>query len=129
MAYFEHEQEAQPRRRRVFQQPVEDEQASALQEEEQAYLQQDEYTLYDEYDEDSYDEDAYDEDLYEDDMSEEEKALARRDHWRVLAGVGDFLAVVAGAVVILVLIALLVSLVNWVHADITQSFTLWQTKI
>ena len=31
--------------------------------------------------------------------------------------------------VILLLIMLLVSLINWVHADLSQSFTLWQTRM
>ena len=47
----------------------------------------------------------------------------------MLAGVGDFLGVIAGTVVILLLIMLLVSLINWVHADLSQSFTLWQTRM
>lgn len=57
---------------------------------------------------------------------EEEQAQARRDRWRVIAGVGDFFGVLAGILVILLLVALLISLVNWVLADMTQSFTLLQ---
>lgn len=60
---------------------------------------------------------------------EEELAEQRKDRFRLAAGLFDLLAVVAGAVVILVLVAVLVSLINWVHADIIQSFTLWQTRI
>lgn len=60
---------------------------------------------------------------------EEEMAEQRRDRYRMVAGLGDFLAVIAGMVVILMLIAVIVSLINWVHADIVQSFTLWQTRI
>ena len=82
-----------------------------------------------------YDE-AYDqpdtEDLYLDDselLTEEEKAALRRSHWRVLANVGDFAGVIIGTAAILILIALLISLVHWVRSDITQSFTLWQTRM
>lgn len=83
------------------------------------------------YDSAEYD-DLYDVDeLYpdEDEMTEEELAEVRRGKWRVLAGAGDFLGVVVGTAVILILIALLVSLITWVQADISQSFTLWQTKL
>ncbi|MBQ8653943.1 MAG: hypothetical protein IJ507_03320 [Clostridia bacterium] len=113
MAYFNHQKKEAQQHRRVFNEPV----ASHLDD----ALEDDDYP--DEEDYDDY------EPLDEDDMTDEERALARRDRWRVLAGVGDFLAVIAGTVVILVLIALLVSLINWVYADITQSFTLWQTKL
>ena len=113
MPYFDHENKPQERHRRAFYQPVVDDR--------------------DEDDED-YDED-YDmlpergDDPDAEDVTDEERRLARRDRWRVLAGVGDFLGVIAGTVVILLLIALLVSLINWVHADLSQSFTLWQTRM
>lgn len=115
MAYFQHKDEQQ--HQRVFQ----DRQDDGWQDENQyPYAPEEGWTA----------ENAdYDDLLDEDEMTEEERALARRDHWQVLAGVGDFLAVIVGTAVILILIALLVSLINWVHADITQSFTLWQTKI
>lgn len=113
MAYFDHEKKNDQRHRRVFHEPVNSDLDDAL-----------------ENDEDYPEEDLADyEPLDEDMMTDEERALARRDHWRVLAGVGDFLAVIAGTAVILLLVALLVSLINWVLADITQSFTLWQTKL
>lgn len=47
--------------------------------------------------------------------------------WR--PGVSDFFGVILGTVCILVLIALLVSLLNWLHADIAQNFALWQNKL
>lgn len=114
MAYFQHKDEQQ--HQRVFQDRQEDN------------WQDENRYLYDP--EEDWAEDPEDDMLLdEDEMTEEERALARRDHWQVLAGVGDFLAVIVGTAVILILVALLVSLINWVHADITQSFTLWQTKI
>ena len=123
MAYFEHDKEQTKQHHRVFQEPVASEEE--LEQEATYQLFDGDEGEYDLYQDDEY-EYEYDN---EDDLSEEERALRRRDHWRVLAGVGDFLAVVVGTAVILVLIALLVSLINWVHADISQSFTLWQTKI
>ena len=79
-------------------------------------------------------ESAYDrpEEIYledEDLLTDEEKASLRRSRWRVLASLGDFIGVLAGTAVILILIALIISLVHWVRSDITQSFTLWQTRM
>ena len=62
-------------------------------------------------------------------LDEEERAEARRSRWRMLAGVGDFFSVIAGTVVILLLTALLISLITWVQADISQTFVLLQTKM
>lgn len=81
-----------------------------------------------------YDDDDqfYEEDYepYEDDyLDEQERREVQQMRWKMLAGAGDVLAVLAGAVVILVLIALLISLLTWVQADMSQSFTLWQTKL
>ena len=78
------------------------------------------------YDDAARDDPAYDDLDDEDLLTDEEKRAARQGRFRVAAGVGDFFGVIAGTVVILVLVALLVSLVNWVHADISQTFTLWQ---
>ena len=72
------------------------------------------------------------EELYLDDddlLTEEEHAALRRSRWRVLASLGDFAGVIAGTAVILILIALIITLVHWVRSDITQSFTLWQTRM
>lgn len=107
MPYFSHQEprEDEPREP-VFQQPVEDDVG--------------------------YDDEDYDEELDFDDgqpVTDEERRLIRQGRWRVLAGVGDFFGVVAGTIAILVLTALLVSLITWVQRDITQSFTLWQTKL
>ena len=66
---------------------------------------------------------------YEDYLTEEEQLELRQSKWRMLAGIGDIFAVLASTVVILLLVALLISLITWVQADISQSFTLWQTKL
>ena len=68
--------------------------------------------------------------LEEDDLlTEEEQAALRRERWHVLANLGNFIGVIAGTALILVLIALIITLVHWVRSDITQSFTLWQTRM
>ena len=65
----------------------------------------------------------------EDLLTDEEKAALRRTRWHVLANLGDFIGVIAGTAAILVLIALILSLLHWVHSDMTQSFTLWQMRM
>lgn len=80
----------------------------------------------DEYDIDMADDDM---DLLDDESYQEEKKLRRIGRFRVAAGVMDFLGVIAGMVAVLVLIALLVSLVNWLHADILRTFTILQTRL
>ena len=78
-----------------------------------------------------YDQPDHEESYLEDDdlLTDEEKAALRRSRWRVLASLGDFAGVIVGTAVILILIALIISLVHWVRSDITQSFTLWQTRM
>ena len=58
---------------------------------------------------------------YEDELEEQ-----KREHWRLAAGVMDFLGVIVGVLVILLMVAVIISLVNWVMEDLTQSFTLIQ---
>ena len=101
--------------RRVFDHAAQDDDPYQESYDDQDY--EDEYT---------YDEDDMTYDDYMDFMTEEER---RRDKWRVFSGLADFIGVIVGAVTVLLLIALLVSLMNWVQADISQSFTLWQTKM
>lgn len=75
------------------------------------------------------DDDDIGEDLIYERLLAEEAEERRRGNYRMAAGIFDFLGVVAGAVVILLLVAMLISLINWVHADIVQSFDLWQTRM
>ena len=78
------------------------------------------------YDDDEYEDDAeYDEDY----LTEEEQNDLRRYRFRMAAGLLDFLSVVAGAVVILLLVALLVNIVTWLQADIDQMFTLLKRNL
>lgn len=70
-----------------------------------------------------------DDPLDEDLLTDEERAYLRRSHWQLISGLTDFAGVIVGTVVILILVALLVSLLNWLHADVSQTFTLWQMKL
>lgn len=86
------------------------------------------------YDEDAYEEeflDEYDEDDYDYDdyLTEEEYQDARRFRFRMAAGLLDFLLVVVGMVVILLLAALLVNMITWLQGDIDQMFTLLQRNL
>ena len=78
------------------------------------------------YDDDEYEDDEeYDEDC----LTEEEQNDLRRYRFRMAAGLLDFLSVVAGTVVILLLVALLVNIVTWLQADIDQMFTLLKRNL
>lgn len=78
------------------------------------------------YDDDEYEDDEeYDEDY----LTEEEQNDLRRYRFRMAAGLLDFLSVVAGTVVILLLVALLVNIVTWLQADIDQMFTLLKRNL
>ncbi len=59
-------------------------------------------------------------------LTEEEQAELKRSRWQLLAGLMDFAGVILGTAVILVLVTLLVSLVNWLVNDLSQSFILLQ---
>ena len=75
------------------------------------------------------DEALEDPDLYLTEEEQAEQAELRQNHWRLLSGFGDFISIIAGCAVILVLITMLVSLLNWLHSDILQSISLFQTMI
>ena len=61
-------------------------------------------------------------------LTDEERAELRRSSWQLFATLADFGGVILGTVVILVLVALLVSLLNWLVNDVTQTFTLLQMQ-
>ena len=119
-----------PEHQRVFQRPVQQEE---LPPEDEIYEEEDYQAFYEQPYEELYDQPEMDtEDYYlpeEDLLTEEELADMRRERWRMLSHLWDFLAVIAGTAVILLLMALLISLINWLYADISQGFLLWQTKI
>jgi hypothetical protein len=59
-------------------------------------------------------------------LSEEEQSELRRSHWQLLSGLADFAGVILGTGAILLLVMLLVSLINWLVGDLSQSFILLQ---
>lgn len=68
-----------------------------------------------------------DPDLLDDELlSEEEQSELRRSHWQLLSGLADFAGVILGTGAILLLVTLLVSLINWLVGDLSQSFILLQ---
>ena len=55
-----------------------------------------------------------------------EEVRRRRMKYQIFAGMFDFLAVVAGVIVIIACILLLTSLINWVVADVPVTFkSMW----
>lgn len=59
-------------------------------------------------------------------LSEEEQTELKRSHWQLLSGLADFAGVILGTGAILLLVTLLVSLINWLVGDLSQSFILLQ---
>lgn len=53
----------------------------------------------------------------------EEERQARQDKLRFAAGMTDFVGVILGLFVILLMLLLLFSLVNWLVRDISNTFT------
>jgi uncharacterized membrane protein YkgB len=64
--------------------------------------------------------------LDEDYLTEEEQEELRRSTWQMLYNLADLAGIILGAAAILLLVMLLISLLNWVAGDLTQSFTLLQ---
>jgi len=52
----------------------------------------------------------------------------KREHFRLAAGMMDFLGVVLGVICILVLLALLFSLISWLSQDISSTFSFLKTR-
>lgn len=59
----------------------------------------------------------------------EEERQARRDRLRFAAGMTDFVGVMLGFAVILVMVLLIFSLVNWLRRDISNMFTFINTRL
>jgi hypothetical protein len=80
------------------------------------------------YYDDDYD-NEYDDDIdfLEDDPEEQQMIHAGR--LRVAAGVMDFLSVIAGMVVSLLLVAMLIYLINWLVGDVGRMFAILQRRI
>lgn len=59
----------------------------------------------------------------------EEERQQKRDRLRFAAGMSDFVGVILGVLVILVMLLLIFSLVNWLRRDISNTFTLLNTRL
>lgn len=56
-----------------------------------------------------------------------EEARRRRMRFQIFAGMFDFIALIAGIIVVVLCIVLLSALINWVRADVPVTFkTLWE---
>lgn len=69
-----------------------------------------------------------------DDMPEQEELTPDREerresNLRMAFGLSNFLGVIMGAVAILFLLAVLISLLNWVYADFFQFFSLMKNRV
>lgn len=62
-------------------------------------------------------------------LTDAERAELRRSHWQLISGLADFAGVILGTAAILVLVTLLVSLINWLINDMSQSFILLQKNL
>lgn len=69
-----------------------------------------------------------DDPLADDLLTDEEREELRRNHWQLWSSLADFAGIIVGTAAILLLIALLVSLLNWLMSDISQTFTLMQMR-
>lgn len=76
-----------------------------------------------------YEDDARDDLDPEDDISEEEEQAQHRERIRMAEGVRDFLAVIVGAALILLLVAVLISLFSWLRRDIGSTLAIWFKKM
>ena len=65
----------------------------------------------------------------QEDLSEEERSEIRKGRIRLLFGAGKLTGIIAGSVVILLLLALLFSMVNFLIGDISKNFTLLLTRL
>ena len=75
------------------------------------------------------DDDFADTDDSDDLLTDEEREELHQSRWRLIAGLGDLAGVIIGVGVILLMVMLLISLLNWLAADIVQTFTLWQANM
>ena len=79
---------------------------------------------------DGYD-DGFDDLIEEDEeeeIPEEELRREKQRRFRIAAGFGDLGATLVGVAVILVLVAFLISMIQFVTSDFAQNFSIWQTK-
>ena len=119
MAYFQHKsgQDA-PYTRRFA--PPSPEQEETWSEEEDAWGEEE--PLYD----DGFDE--MDGEPEEEPLSPEDRRRENRRRFRIAAGFGNLGATLVGVAVILVLVAFLISMIQFISTDFSQNFSLWVTR-
>ncbi len=62
-------------------------------------------------------------------LTEEEEQEKRTDRLKVIFGAGNLVAIIGGVVLILVLLAMLMSMFNFLKEDIERNFSLLTTRI
>lgn len=68
-------------------------------------------------------------DIYAEEYSDEHEALDSDTRFRMAMGLFDLISIFVGIVVILILVAMLVSLANWLQDDILHSALLMQSGL
>lgn len=123
MAYFKQNEPEETRRNNTVS-PEQEYNAEYMPEYNPAYNPQyeteyegDEYEEYD----DGFDEPGEESDP-EDELSEEERQAQKKDRIQMLFGAGDLTGIIAGTVVILLLLAFLFQMINFVRDDIHEFF-------
>ncbi|MBR2823322.1 MAG: hypothetical protein IKE24_06540 [Clostridia bacterium] len=61
-------------------------------------------------------------------LQEEEARRSRQEKYVIATGLGDFVGVLLGVAVILLLLAFLISMLRFVSSDFSRTFSLWQLK-
>ena len=61
-------------------------------------------------------------------LSEEEQKAIRKKRFQMASGAGNLTAIIAGAVVILMLLAFLMNMISFVLNDVNRNFTLFQNR-
>jgi len=66
---------------------------------------------------------------YADEYSEEHEAVDHEGRFSIAMGMFNLMSILIGIVVILLLVAMLLTLFNWLHSDITHSMMLMQSGL
>ena len=117
MAYFKHNEPEETRRNSTI--PPEQEYDAEYAPE----YNPDDDPQYADYENDVYDgyDDGFDE-TDEEDYAEEERQAQKKDRIQMLFGAGDLTGIIAGTVVILLLLAFLFQMINFIRDDIHEFF-------
>ncbi len=122
MAYFKHNEPEETRRNSTIppEQEYDAEYAPEYNPDDDPQYADYENDVYDGYD-DGFDE-TDEEDYAEDELTEEERQAQKKDRIQMLFGAGDLTGIIAGTVVILLLLAFLFQMINFVRDDIHEFF-------